>query len=183
MRRALMSILVFVSLMTAMPVNAQAEIDGDELIRLPGQGLVKPDTPAAQRKIERLVPGGGLISSFDVNNDGLISAGELASGISAAFEAADANGDGQLVALEQIEWANNLPTRDDTLANPVRFDPNLDRVVTFDEFQAVISGLAETYQDRSGSIAISALSAPEPKPERDGLLSPFGGPGNRPGGR
>ena len=32
-----------------------------------------------------------------------------------------------LQMLEQQAWARSLPTRDNSLANPVRFDPNLDR--------------------------------------------------------
>jgi hypothetical protein len=41
MRRAL---LVAAFLLTALPVNAQAETEVDDLVRLPGQGLVKPDS-------------------------------------------------------------------------------------------------------------------------------------------
>lgn len=168
MRRAMPSLLLSVLLLTALPVCAQASEDnGEELVRLPGQGLVKPDTGPAQRKLGRLVPGGGLFASFDADDDGRISAEELKVGTEAAFQLADANGDGQLVALEQQDWAASLPTRDDTLANPVRFDPNLDRVVTFEEFRSVIALLAVNYQDDQGVIEIARLSAPEPRPDRD----------------
>ncbi|MEQ9504983.1 MAG: EF-hand domain-containing protein [Hyphomonas sp.] len=168
MRRAMPSLLLSLLLLTAMPVFAQAaEDDGDDLVRLPGQGEVNPDTGLAQRNLGRLVPGGGLFASFDTDDDGRISAEELATGTEAAFKLADANGDGQLVALEQLDWAAGLPTRDDTLANPVRFDPNLDRVVTFDEFRSVIALLAANYQDERGVIEIARLSAPEPRQDRD----------------
>lgn len=166
MRLALPSLILTSLLFAALPAGAQAEGDGDDLVRLPGQGLVKPDSAPAQRNLSRLVPGGGLFASFDISGDGNISPEELSEGTRAAFKAADSNEDGQLVALEQLDWAASLPTRDDTLANPVRFDPNLDRVVTFEEFEAVIVQLATNYQDASGTIQIARLAAPEPKPER-----------------
>lgn len=181
-RRAL---LVAAVLMAALPVNAQAETETDDLVRLPGQGEANPDSGPGLMKLGRLVPGGGLIASFDANADGRISAAEIAAGTLAAFAAADANADGQLVAIEQQDWAANLPTRDDTLANPVRFDPNLDRVVTFQEFQAAIVQLAKNYEDASGTIEIASLSAPEPRearsdrrPPGDGLPQERNGAGN-----
>ena len=57
MRRILPPLLLSALLLAALPVYAQAEDDGDELVRLPGQGLVKPDSAPAQRNIGRLVPG------------------------------------------------------------------------------------------------------------------------------
>jgi hypothetical protein len=176
MRRALPTVLLAAAFLAASPVFAQAEGDTDELVRLPGQGLVKPDTAPAQRNLDRLVPGGGLFASFDANGDGQISAEELTSGMRAAFLLADANADGQLGALEQQDWAADLPTRDDTLSNPVRFDPNLDRIVTFEEFRAVIAELATNYQDDRGVIEIAKLSAPAPKPERGERRAPPAGP-------
>ena len=75
----------------------------------------------------------------------------------------DANADGSLSALEQQDWANNLPTRDDTLANPVRFDPNLDRIVNVTEFVTVVAQLTLDHADPDGNIYLSKLAAPEPK--------------------
>jgi hypothetical protein len=178
MRRILPPLLLATVLLTALPVSAQAQDEGDDIVRLPGQGLVKPDSAPAQRKLGKLVPGGGLFASFDADNDGRISVIELADGTRAAFLAADTNGDGQIGALEQQDWAAGLPTRDDSLANPVRFDPNLDRVVTFEEFASVITELAANYQDDHGVIEMAKLSAPEPKPER-GDRRPSGPPQGR----
>lgn len=179
MRLTLPALVLSTLVFAALPAGAQAEGDGDDLVRLPGQGLVKPDSAPAQRKLARLVPGGGLFASFDTDEDGNISPDELTDGTRAAFKAADANADGQLVALEQLDWAASLPTLDDTLANPVRFDPNLDRVVTFDEFEAVIVQLAANYQDSSGTIQIARLAAPDPKPDRGERKLP--GSGSPPG--
>lgn len=179
MRLALPCLILTATLFAALPAGAQAEGDGDDLVRLPGQGLMKPDARPTQRQFARLVPGGGLIASFDINDDGEISSVELAAGTGAAFEAADTNKDGQLTAIEQQDWAAGLPTRDDTLANPVRFDPNLDRVVTFEEFAAVIIQLAANYQDTDGTIQMAKLSAPDPKPERADRRGP-GNPGGPP---
>ncbi|ABI78848.1 hypothetical protein HNE_0398 [Hyphomonas neptunium ATCC 15444] len=147
---------------------ADAELaDIDDIVRLPGQGAGQPDKMALPGgKAERLVPGGVLIVSFDANRDGVISQEELRTGITAAYQLADANGDGELTALEQQAWAAGMPVRDDTLANPVRFDPNLDRIVTYEEFYTVILQLAATYQDSAGDIAIASLAAPE-KPEKE----------------
>ena len=101
---------------------------------MPGQGHVKSGDPHARHASGRLVAGGGLIMSFDADDNGRVTPSELNTGSVAAFAVADANQDGRLSALEQQDWANNLPTRDDTLANPVRFDPNLDRMVSQSEF-------------------------------------------------
>lgn len=183
MRRILPPLLLSALCLAGLPVLAQAEGEGDDLVRLPGQGLVKPDSAPAQRNIGRLVPGGGLFASFDINDDGVVTAQELETGIRAAFEAADANADGLLVALEQLDWAGGLPTRDDTLSNPVRFDPNLDRVVTFEEFRDVVSKLAASYQEPDGRIEIARLSAAEPRPDRADRRPPGGGvTGGRPDG-
>ncbi len=138
----------------------------DEIVRLPSTGLVKAGELSRLDGTARLVPGGGLIASFDADEDGYVSADELTGGIRAAFAAADANEDGHLTALEQQAWAESLPTRDDTLANPVRFDPNLDRIVTFEEFDMVIRQLAAPFQDELGGILIARLKATEPRPER-----------------
>jgi EF hand len=135
----------------------------DDIVRLPGQGRLKPDAPHGRHTSGRLVPGGGLIVSFDANDDGHVTPDELRTGAVAAFTLADANSDGSLSALEQQDWANNLPTRDDTLANPVRFDPNLDRVVSVGEFVSVVAQLTADHADPDGNIYLSKLAAPEPR--------------------
>lgn len=152
---------------------ALAQVDDDEIVRLPGQGFTKPEARTPRGTPERLVPGGGLFLSFDSNGDGRITRDELLAGTAAAFVTADTNGDGYLSAFEQISWAESLPTRDDTLANPVRFDPNLDRKVSPDEFQTVIIELAAHYVESEGEdIVIADLKAPKPKQVRDEW--PFG---------
>ena len=158
----------------AMPAWGQAPGDADDIVRLPGQGQVKApprhDRPSGER--ERLVPGGGLIVTFDGDANGRVTQAELLEGAQIAFLTADANEDGSLSAFEQIAWADQLPTRDDTLANPVRFDPNLDRMVSLEEFLTVVRQLAADYADSgSGDIILTSLrvKTPVPGPERDGL--------------
>ena len=144
-------------------MSSDAPAADDELVLLPGQGHLNPKAPHGRHAANRLVPGGGLIMSFDTNDDGWVMPEELRIGADAAFILADANKDDTLSALEQQDWARDLPTRDDTLANPVRFDPNLDRVVTRTEFVAVIAQLAAAYAEPDGTIMIANLAAPEPK--------------------
>ena len=143
--------------------DTQDAADADDIVRLPGQGRLRPDAPHGRHASGRLVPGGGLIVSFDANDDGHVTPDELRTGAVAAFAAADANADGSLSALEQQDWANGLPTRDDTLANPVRFDPNLDRIVSVTEFVAVVAQLTLDHADPDGNIYLSKLATPEPK--------------------
>lgn len=144
-------------------VSAHAQAEEDELVRLPGQGELRDDSLRQRAQADRLKPGAGLFITFDTNNDGRISQAELDAGIPAAFTQADSNEDGYLTALEQQDWARSLPTRDDSLANPFRFDPNLDRRVDLDEFTLVISNLGRDYSDEvSGDIIIADLKAPRP---------------------
>lgn len=154
--------------------------ESDEIVRLPGQGEVKSANggPAAKRP-QKLVPGGGLLMSFDADGDAVVTSSELNAGVSAAYAAADANSDGSLTALEQKDWAAGLPTRDQTLSNPVRFDPNLDRSVSEAEFSSVIRQIASTYADANGELRISALidKTPPERPERLAERAGRGGPG------
>ena len=143
--------------------SAHADMDEDELVRLPGQGEVRDQALRERTKADRLKPGAGLFITFDQDADGRIGASEMDAGIPAAFEDADANQDGYLTALEQRDWATSLPTRDDSLANPFRFDPNLDRRVDLDEFTMVIVNLGQDYaNEESGEIIVSELKAPKP---------------------
>lgn len=155
--------LAILTLALGLGLSADAQIE-DEIVRLPTPGEVKPDAPFKDNRPKRLVPGGGLFLSFDANEDGRISQAELSAGISEAFANADASGDGALTALEQQAWASNLPTHDDSLANPVRFDPNLDRMVSVSEFSSVITDLAVTYAEPSGDILVASLKAPDRRP-------------------
>ena len=145
-------------------VSAQAQsVDEDELLRLPGQGEVRDASLRERAKADRLKPGAGLFITFDTDNNGRITQSELDTGIPAAFSRADSNEDGFLTALEQQDWARSLPTRDDSLANPFRFDPNLDRRVDLEEFTLVIRNLGIDYADEaSGDIIIADLKAPPP---------------------
>jgi len=164
---------------------AHADTEEDEIVRLPLQGEVRDAETRDRVKADRLKPAGGLFVSFDTDKSGSISPVEITAGIPLAFATADANEDGSLTALEQREWADNLPVRDDTLANPVRFDPNLDRMVDLSEFSAVIHDLGRAYADEiSGDILITSLKAPKPeRPKRgfnilDGSLRGRGGSRN-----
>ncbi|MEO1028201.1 MAG: hypothetical protein AAFX02_03995 [Pseudomonadota bacterium] len=131
----------------------------DELLRLPGNGELKEDEEAQGLKSGgKLVPGGGLLLSFDTNGNGIIETAELEAGIDAAFMQADANGSGSLTPLEQQSWAESLPTYDASLANPVRFDPNLNQVVSPKEFKTVIRSLAADHKDEeTGTLLVSKL--------------------------
>ena len=135
---------------------------GDELVLLPGQGETKDETRRPARTPKRLVPGGGLLMSFDLNKDGSVSGAEITTGAALAYARADANNDGNLTALEQQDWAETLPTRDETLSNPSRFDPNLDRSVTREEFVSVVEQIAAAYiKDGDGALTVAELAAPE----------------------
>ncbi len=158
-------------ILTCVPLTGQAQSDEDtamatgesaELVRLPGDGEVKTPGADSGRKSERLLPGGGLFLSFDADGDGRVSPDEVERGIHAAFLEADSDGSGYLTAFEQQAWAGELPTRDNSLANPVRFDPNLDRRVSPEEFHAVIAALADDYAGEDGTVEMASLRAPGP---------------------
>lgn len=173
---SLISLAVF-----SVGLSATAQVDEDEILRLPGQGEVRSADLRERAKADRLKPGAGLFLTFDSNEDGRISQFEIDAGIPLAFRVADHNEDGYLTALEQQDWAARLPTRDDSLANPFRFDPNLDRRVDIDEFTTVIENLADDYSDEAtGDILVADLKAPRlgregrPKPEEDILQRPRG---------
>ncbi len=148
--------------------QVQAPETGDsDIVRLPGRGEVKVESPLLSRK-DRLAPGGGLLVSFDANGDGALSPAEFETGLRTAFETADSNGNGQLSVFEQLDWADSLPTRDGSLSNPVRFDPNLDRMVSDDEFSAVIRSLAAPYTDpETGMLDLAKLKRTEPADRPD----------------
>lgn len=151
-------------LLTSAAFTTPAFAQEDDLVRLPGKGEVKRER-IADLGAKRLAPGGGLITSFDTDNNGRVSKAELDAGIAAAFLAADANADGGLTPLEQQDWASKLPTRDESLFNPARFDPNLDRFVNEEEFSFVIHSMAEGYtEDGSSEVVLASLKR---KPRRD----------------
>lgn len=141
--------------------SAAADTDEDDLVRLPGKGEVRDQSLRNQTKADRLKPGAGLFITFDTDRNGRITVSEIDQGIPDAFQNADENQDGFLTAFEQQDWADSLPTRDDSLANPFRFDPNLDRRVALDEFTLVIVNLGQDYADEeTGEILVSDLKAP-----------------------
>jgi len=132
----------------------------EEIVRLPGQGEVKPEAAGRAGNAGRLIAGGGLILSFDSNSDGTVTPAELETGIRAAFETADRNSDGRMTPLEQMAWAERLPTRDTSLANPARFDPNLDRVVREAEFSEVVQTFAASLADETtGEVNLAKLQS------------------------
>ena len=158
-------------LLLALPFAASAAAPAvpadDEIVRLPASGEVRSQEDRERLRADRLKPGGGLLASFDTDEDGRISRAELTAGIEAAFAAADTDGDGQLTAFEQQDWAASLPTHDDSLANPVRFDPNLDRRVSAAEFSAVITNLWSDYREEGDSVLrVASLKATEEKKDR-----------------
>lgn len=181
--KSVLSLAVFVGTVALQTPIANAD---DELVLLPGNGELRDTVDRERFKVDRFKPGAGLFISFDVDANGAITPSEIADGIPLAFIDADANADGYLTALEQQDWAASLPTRDDSLANPVRFDPNLDRRVDLSEFTTVINGLGDDYADaETGDVLVSDLKAPEPeRPQREGREAlrdrlRQGGPGGR----
>jgi hypothetical protein len=149
---------------------SETAASGDGIVRLPGQGELKG--PLGRQGSQggdragprRLLPGGGLLASFDMDGDGLITTAEIDAGIPLAFASADADGDGYVTPLEQQDWSDSLPTRDDSLANPARFDPNLDRRASLEEFDLVVRQIAGVYRaENAGELSIASLAAPEPK--------------------
>lgn len=167
---ALFASLTFAASAQEAPTERDA-VEDDGIVRLPGQGELRaPDrlerrgpAPRGEGMPRRFLPAGGLLLSFDSNADGEISDVEIDVGIPRAFAAADGDGDGFVTPLEQQEWANGLPTRDDSLANPARFDPNLDRRASLEEFEQVIRQIASVYREQNeGALTIAGLAAPEP---------------------
>ena len=156
-------LLVSAILLSLLSAPAFAE-DEDDLVRLPGQGQVKTDK-VKEVGAERLAPGGGLMTTFDADGDGRVSAAELENGIRDAFKAADSNEDGELTPLEQQDWASNLPTRDESLLNPARFDPNLDRIVSLGEFGNVVRSMAAGYTEEGSDEVVLASLKRKPKRE------------------
>ena len=148
---------LLVLIMSVAGIAAADEPQETDVVRLPGQGELRAPLAAGEDR-QRLVPGGGLLLSFDSDGDGLITDLEIETGTLDAFNNADANGNGSLTALEQQAWADRLPTRDESLANPVRFDPNLDRSVSPDEFNLVITSLADGYRNsETGELRVEDL--------------------------
>lgn len=152
--------LAFVTaFMSSLPVMAVAA--DDDLVRLPGQGELKTEA-GTHDGLGRLVPGGGLLLSFDADANGTITTEEVGTGIQAAFALADNNEDGRITPLEQVKWIETLPTRDQSLANPARFDPNLDRSVRAFEFEEIVLALAALHADaETGMISVEALKSDE----------------------
>lgn len=154
-----MRALITTFVISVLSVSALAQ-DQDEVVRLPGQGELKLEAVDYVEDIGRLIPGGGLLLSFDTDKNKEITPEELESGIEAAFLLADRNKDGRMTPLEQIKWTQTLPSHDVSLANPARFDPNLDRVVRNEEFHDVIMILATQHMDEvTGIIHVSALKS------------------------
>lgn len=159
--------LAIAAFVSTMPAGQALADDQDGLVLLPGQGELREKKDRERAGVDRLKPGGGLFVSFDEDTDGTITIEEVRAAIPSAFEDADKNGDGNLSALEQQDWARSLPTRDDSLANPTRFDPNLDRRVDIAEFTAVIEGLHADYlNEETGLLQIADLTAPEKRRSR-----------------
>lgn len=129
----------------------------DSVVRLPEQIQRRLMGRYGNTDNLKFVPGGALILSFDQNDDRLVSQTELKIGIDKAFDLADKNYSGYLSVFEQQEWAYNLQVKDDTLANPVRFDPNLNGSISYEEFSSVISLLAKQYENESGIIHFDSL--------------------------
>ncbi len=152
------------------PSIETVETVDDSLVRLPDRMQRRFFGRFRSSDSLKFVPGGALILSFDKDNNELISQSELRTGINEAFDLADKNLSGYLSIFEQKEWASTLKVRDDTLANPVRFDPNLNGSISYEEFAGVILMLAKQYQNEKGTILFESLvqiDEEDIKPEKD----------------
>ncbi|MEM1087676.1 MAG: hypothetical protein AAGH90_08100 [Pseudomonadota bacterium] len=159
--------LTMLAFTLAMPAAQVSADEQDGLVRLPGQGELRDRDNPDRAGVDRFKSGGGLFISFDGDADGTITLEEVRAALPVAFSQADANGDGNLSALEQQDWAKSLPTRDDSLANPTRFDPNLDRRVDLEEFTTVIEALYADYlNEDTGLLQLADLKAPKQRKTR-----------------
>ncbi|MDJ0922036.1 MAG: EF-hand domain-containing protein [Henriciella sp.] len=164
MKRTLLSLALIAGLPGLIGIAHADDPQGDDELLRVAEPLTREDLEKLRGlRPDRLKPGGGLFVSFDTNIDGQVDKLEIDEGIAAAFADADTSGDGYLSVLEQQDWAAALATGDSSLSNPVRFDPNLDRRISFEEFDYVIQNLASDYtKSEADYILIKDLEQPKP---------------------
>lgn len=138
-----------------LPATNAQESRGGPLGRASDSDGKKANRPKPRK---RLVAGGGLLQSFDADNDGIVTKTDLVEAVPVLFSVIDTNQNTYITALEQIAWAQALPFRDASLANPVRFDPNIDSRVTLKEFSYVMNQLFQQYaSEETGTVLVADL--------------------------
>jgi hypothetical protein len=99
-----------------------------------------------------VAPGALALASLDADHDGRLTDAEITAGAPLLFARADRNGDRQLTAFEQGDWAQGVGSPNDVLANPMLFDTDLDRVVTEVEFRAGLLRMASGLKASGASV-------------------------------
>lgn len=132
--------------------------DVDRIDRITGQ--VSPGgSHRAPDGVKVVAPGALVFARFDANLDGVITLAEIDAGAPMAFAVADKNGDGQISGFEQSDWASNMGSTADVLANAMTFDIDLDRAVTKAEFASGLKRIAAQIQP-NGDLTFADLLQP-----------------------
>lgn len=167
---------------TALPASAQDTINApqpqtqappdriDRVAGVPSPGGLG----RAPEGVRVVAPGALVFASFDRNADGRITIAEIVAGVDAVFAAADRNGDGVITGFEQSDWAANIGSPTDVMANAMTFDIDLDRAVTKTEFLAGLKRIANQIQP-SGDLLYADLLRPLSRPGGDPSPSPSEG--------
>lgn len=151
-RRAATAGLALLALGAAPAALAQ-DIDRIAGAPTPGGAIRAPEG------VKVVAPGALVFASFDRDQNGVITADEIAAGAAFAFGVADRNGDGVITGFEQTDWAATTGSATDVMSNAMTFDIDLDRAVTQAEFIAGFKRIAGQIQP-SGELTFADLVRP-----------------------
>jgi hypothetical protein len=168
MKKLVLAALAVPALFLAPIANAQIisqtprpsvpEADGASVEEIKPKGRI--GSPGQIIKIART--GALLFAGFDRNDDYIIDAAEVSSGIDRAFYAADNDDDGSLTLVELEDWRLRALGSIDAAPNNFAFAPNFARSVSKEKFREVVTKLAETLDkdpdgNMDGKIAMADL--------------------------